>query len=156
MSEQHWQLELDDAGIAWLKIDKHDGGANVLSGPVLRELNDLLDELHAKPPAGVVIYSGKPSGFIMGADINEFTKIENTEQAYTLIRLGQQVLDRIEALPCPSVAYINGFALGGGLELLSNQTSASSACPKCSLVSTPDLAAPSVRSDCVASDRRCN
>lgn len=117
MSEQHWQLELDDAGIAWLKIDKHDGGANVLSGPVLRELNDLLDELHAKPPAGVVIYSGKPSGFIMGADINEFTKIENPEQAYTLIRLGQQVLDRIEALPCPSVAYINGFALGGGLEL---------------------------------------
>jgi 3-hydroxyacyl-CoA dehydrogenase/enoyl-CoA hydratase/3-hydroxybutyryl-CoA epimerase len=117
MDTIHWTSEIDDRGIAWLCIDKADGGANVLSGDVLKELNSIIEPLAAEPPAGVVIHSGKRNGFVMGADINEFTKIENPQQAYELIRLGQQVLDRLEALPCPTVAAINGFALGGGLEL---------------------------------------
>lgn len=117
MTQQHWTSETDANGIAWLCIDKADGGANVLSGEVLTELNAIIEPLAAEPPAGVVIHSGKRNGFVMGADINEFTTIENPDQAYSLIRLGQQVLDRLEALPCPTVAVINGFALGGGLEL---------------------------------------
>lgn len=117
MTENHWSAETDSNGIAWLQIDKSDGGANVLSGPVLLELNGLLETFENDTPKGVVVYSGKKNGFIMGADINEFTKIENPEQAYDLIRLGQKVLDRLEALPVPTVAVINGFALGGGLEL---------------------------------------
>jgi 3-hydroxyacyl-CoA dehydrogenase/enoyl-CoA hydratase/3-hydroxybutyryl-CoA epimerase len=117
MSGNHWTTKTDEDGIAWLALDKTDGGANVLSGPVLLELNELLDTLESALPRGVIIHSTKKSGFIMGADINEFTKIENSEQAYELIRLGQKVLDRLEALRCPSVAVISGFALGGGLEL---------------------------------------
>jgi 3-hydroxyacyl-CoA dehydrogenase/enoyl-CoA hydratase/3-hydroxybutyryl-CoA epimerase len=117
MTQQHWTSETDANGIAWLCIDKADGGANVLSGEVLSELNAIIEPLAAEPPTGVVIHSGKRNGFVMGADINEFTTIENPDQAYSLIRLGQQVLGRLEALPCPTVAVINGFALGGGLEL---------------------------------------
>ncbi len=117
MTMKHWNSEIDSDGIAWLKLDKADSGANVLSGDVLQELNDLIEQLESKLPRGVVVYSGKQSGFVMGADINEFTTIENTQQAYELIRLGQSVFDRLEALPCPTVAVINGFALGGGLEL---------------------------------------
>jgi len=117
MTQQHWTSETDADGIAWLCIDKAGGGANVLSGEVLTELNAIIEPFAAGPPAGVVIHSGKRNGFVMGADINEFTTIENPEQAYSLIRLGQQVLDKLEALPCPTVAVINGFALGGGLEL---------------------------------------
>lgn len=117
MTDRHWTVERDDDDVAWLKLDKTDGGANVLSGPVLRELNDLLASLEDARPKGVVVHSGKRNGFIMGADINEFTRIENPDQAYELIRLGQQVLDRLEVLPVPTVAVINGFALGGGLEL---------------------------------------
>jgi 3-hydroxyacyl-CoA dehydrogenase/enoyl-CoA hydratase/3-hydroxybutyryl-CoA epimerase len=117
MTLQHWASETDANGIAWLCIDKADGGANVLSGEVLTELHSIIEPMAATPPAGVVIYSGKRNGFVMGADINEFTTIENPQQAYELIRLGQQVLDKLEALPCPTVAVINGFALGGGLEL---------------------------------------
>ena len=117
MTQRHWASETDGDGIVWLRIDKADGGANVLSREVLTELHELIEPLAGNPPKGVVIHSGKSSGFVMGADINEFTKIENPEQAYELIRLGQKVLDRLEALPCPTVSVINGFALGGGLEL---------------------------------------
>jgi 3-hydroxyacyl-CoA dehydrogenase/enoyl-CoA hydratase/3-hydroxybutyryl-CoA epimerase len=53
----------------------------------------------------------------MGADINEFTTIKSSDEAYKLIRQGQQMMDVFEALACPTVAAINGFALGGGLEL---------------------------------------
>jgi len=117
MALKHWTSESDDEGIVWLCIDKADSGANVLSGEVLTELNELIVPMHGDVPTGIVIHSGKRNGFVMGADINEFTTIETPEQAYDLIRLGQQVLDKLEALPCPTVAVINGFALGGGLEL---------------------------------------
>lgn len=117
MSDKHWKLERDADDIAWLEIDKQDGSANVLSAAVLSQLNDVLGELESALPRGLVIHSGKSGGFIMGADIKEFTQIETPDQAYELVRQGQQVLDRLEDLACPSVAVINGFALGGGLEL---------------------------------------
>ncbi|HUD97292.1 MAG TPA: enoyl-CoA hydratase-related protein, partial [Woeseiaceae bacterium] len=113
----HWRCEPDQDGVLWLCIDKADGSANVLSRPVLEELAEIIAALESKPPQGIVIYSGKKNGFIMGADINEFTKIADPDQAYDLIRVGQQVLERLGALRCPTVAAIQGFALGGGLEL---------------------------------------
>ena len=112
-----WRIETDNDGIVWLCIDKGNSSANVLSGPVLTELANIIAPYEDDPPRGLVIYSGKSNGFVMGADINEFTQIDSVEQAYELIRLGQQVLDRLEALRCPTVAAINGFSLGGGLEL---------------------------------------
>ena len=113
----HWRQETDNDGIVWWCIDKADASANVLSGEVLSELVGMLGPLEHNPPRGLVIHSGKHSGFVMGADINEFTSIDSADQAYELIRLGQQVFERLEALRCPTVAVINGFALGGGLEL---------------------------------------
>ena len=114
---KHWRQEEDAEGIVWWCIDKADASANVLSGEVLQELDGMLMPLERNPPRGLVLYSGKRSGFVMGADINEFTTIDSADQAFTLIRLGQQVFDRLEALRCPTVAVINGFALGGGFEL---------------------------------------
>jgi len=81
----HWTSEKDENGIVWLGIDKADSSANVLSESVLRELADHIVQLEADLPKGVVIYSGKSNGFVMGADINEFTTIEDTDQAYALI-----------------------------------------------------------------------
>ena len=115
---QHWTKETDNDGIAWLRLDKADASANVLSTEVMTELGDILTELEANVPRGVVLYSGKHSGFVMGADINEFTGIDTPEKAYEVTRLGQQLFDRIEALPCPTVAVVNGYAMGGGLELI--------------------------------------
>ena len=114
---QHWKLETDGAGISWLCIDKTDVNANVLSSEVIRELNDVLDGLEKNPPAGLVLYSGKPGSFIMGADINEFTEFSTPDEVARLGQLAQQVFLKIRALPCPTVAAVNGVCLGGGLEI---------------------------------------
>jgi 3-hydroxyacyl-CoA dehydrogenase/enoyl-CoA hydratase/3-hydroxybutyryl-CoA epimerase len=98
-------------------LDKVEASANTLSADVLRELDTHLTELERAKPAAVIVCSGKSSGFVAGADIKEFTGLRDPDQAYALIRTGQRVFDRLEALPCPTVAAINGFALGGGLEL---------------------------------------
>jgi 3-hydroxyacyl-CoA dehydrogenase/enoyl-CoA hydratase/3-hydroxybutyryl-CoA epimerase len=112
-----WKLERDSDGIAWLTIDKPGSSANVLSGSVLTELDALLTALEKDLPHGVVVISGKKSGFVAGADIKEFTGLTDAESGYRLIHRGQEVLNRLAALPRPSVAAIHGFALGGGLEL---------------------------------------
>ncbi len=89
----------------------------MLSAAVLGELAVELARIAAAKPVGVVLRSGKRNGFVAGADIKEFLDLRTPEEAYALIRAGQEVLDRLENLPCPSVAAIHGFALGGGLEL---------------------------------------
>ncbi len=112
-----WRIERDSDSVVWLTIDKPGTSANVLSSDVLLELNTLLEPLASNPPRAVIVISGKKSGFIAGADIKEFTSITNVEEGYRLIHAGQEVLNRLEALRCPTVAAIHGFALGGGLEL---------------------------------------
>ena len=113
----HWKFERDADGIAWLGADKRDASANVLSKDVVRELAELMNGIEADVPRALIVYSAKPSGFVAGADIKDFTTLKTPDEAFTLIRAGQEVFDRIEALRCPTVAAIHGFALGGGLEL---------------------------------------
>src|SRR5437660_1452094 len=112
-----WTLARDAEGLAWLTIDKPGTSANVLSSGVLAELDGLLAALERDRPRGVVVISAKKSGFIAGADIREFTGITDAASGYELIHRGQEVLNRLARLPCPSVAAIHGLALGGGLEL---------------------------------------
>lgn len=118
MELQHWAVESDEDGIAWLRIDKAESSANVLSSEVMTELNSVIDSMQTVTPRGLVIHSGKHNGFIMGADIKEFTSVDTPELAYEVTRLGQKIFDKIESLGCPTVAAINGFAMGGGLELV--------------------------------------
>jgi 3-hydroxyacyl-CoA dehydrogenase/enoyl-CoA hydratase/3-hydroxybutyryl-CoA epimerase len=112
-----WSLEIDADRVAWLTLDTPGTSTNVLSAAVLRDLAARLADIAAKPPAGVVIRSAKPNGFVAGADIKEFVQIRTPEQGYELVRAGQAVLQTLEDLPCPSVAALHGFVLGGGLEL---------------------------------------
>jgi 3-hydroxyacyl-CoA dehydrogenase / enoyl-CoA hydratase / 3-hydroxybutyryl-CoA epimerase len=117
MSGGSWSLHIDPDRIGWLTCDTPGASTNVLSAPVVRELAARLDEIAAQRPVGVVVSSAKPNGFIAGADIREFVKIGSSEEAYELVRAGQSVLQQLEDLPCPTVAALHGFALGGGLEL---------------------------------------
>ncbi|HKU15284.1 MAG TPA: 3-hydroxyacyl-CoA dehydrogenase NAD-binding domain-containing protein [Steroidobacteraceae bacterium] len=112
----HWRLATDADGVAWLALDKAGTSTNSLSREVMEELDVLLTELVRSLPKALVVASAK-RGFIAGADIKEFLGIRSPDQAYELIRRGQQVLDKLAAFPRPTVACINGFALGGGLEV---------------------------------------
>jgi 3-hydroxyacyl-CoA dehydrogenase/enoyl-CoA hydratase/3-hydroxybutyryl-CoA epimerase len=119
MSEvgRNWSIEVDADGIAWLGINCPGSGANTLGREVMAELDSRLAEIEQIRPQGVVVWSAKDSGFIAGADIGEFSGLTDSGTAYELVRAGQQVLERLASLPCPTVAAIHGFALGGGLEL---------------------------------------
>jgi len=112
-----WSLDVDADRVAWLTCDTPGTSTNVLSAAVLQDLSVQLADVAGQRPAGVVILSAKANGFVAGADIKEFLQIRTPEEGYGLVRAGQKVLQALEDLPCPSVAALHGFALGGGLEL---------------------------------------
>ncbi|MCP4075593.1 MAG: crotonase [Gammaproteobacteria bacterium] len=117
-SSDHWTWEVDDKGILWLTLDRQGGNANYLSRDVMDQLDNLLDDVIKELPTAVVFRSGKSSGFIAGADINEFLEVTNQQEALIIIKRGQDVFSKIEALPCPTIAVIEGFCMGGGTELV--------------------------------------
>jgi len=114
---KHWKLETDNDGIVWCHLDKQGVSANVLSTDVLDEFGEIVTTLEQDLPRGVVILSDKTSGFIAGADVSEFTGIENREQALAVMHKVHNLFNRFEALSCPTLCLINGFCLGGGMEL---------------------------------------
>jgi 3-hydroxyacyl-CoA dehydrogenase / enoyl-CoA hydratase / 3-hydroxybutyryl-CoA epimerase len=116
-ARKHWQARADAQGIRWLTLDEANASANTLSAEVLAELAAELDEVEIEKPRGVVFASGKSSGFILGADVNEFAKLRDAAEGTAAAAQGQALMQRIADLPMPTVAAIDGFALGGGLEL---------------------------------------
>ena len=113
----NWTLDIDGDNIGWLCIDKADASTNVLSGSIMLELGEKLASVASSGVRALVVTSGKKRGFIAGADIKEFVDIDDVDKAYELIKQGQDVLQALADLPCPTIGLINGFALGGGLEV---------------------------------------
>lgn len=116
-SLRHWRRETDAEGVCWLRLDKAESSANTLSREVMLELDGILEELRSAPPRGLVFASAKRTGFVLGADVKEFEKLASAAEGAQLAARGQRTLARIERLACPTAAAIDGFALGGGLEL---------------------------------------
>lgn len=116
---QHWKLDIDQDAILWLTIDRHNATVNSLNREVVSELEQILDDLTQNNLIkALILRSGKTSGFVAGADIEQFLKLETEEQAFDLVRQAQKVFDKLEALSIPTIAMIDGFCLGGGLELV--------------------------------------
>ncbi|WP_232844938.1 3-hydroxyacyl-CoA dehydrogenase NAD-binding domain-containing protein [Paracoccus onubensis] len=111
----HWRQAEDD-GIVWLVLDCPDSPVNIVSEEVLTGLDAALRKLAETVPRALVIRSAKPGGFAAGADIDSFDRISG-ESAIRLLEQGHAVLDRLEALPCPTIAVIHGAALGAGFEI---------------------------------------
>jgi 3-hydroxyacyl-CoA dehydrogenase/enoyl-CoA hydratase/3-hydroxybutyryl-CoA epimerase len=115
---QHWRLETDVHTILWLYFDKKNASVNTINREVMEEFSSIVDILqHDTTYKGVILASAKKSGFIAGADIAQFAQFKDMNEATSLLALGQRILDKWESLKLPTVAMIDGFCLGGGLEL---------------------------------------
>jgi len=118
---KHWRFEIDAERLGWLTIDTPKSSVNTLSRETIAELEKLVarfEELVATSElVGVILLSGKESGFIAGADISEFDAMADFAILPEALRRTHELFTRIEKLKVPVVAGIHGFCLGGGLEL---------------------------------------
>ena len=114
---QHWHLEIDRHHVAWISLDKEGSAVNTIDLNVLNELKDILDYLETQSFYGVIFSSAKTSGFVAGADINMFQTLKNADDINNFLHFCHGLFDRIENLSVPTVCLIDGFCLGGGLEL---------------------------------------
>lgn len=116
---KHWRLESDADNTLWVYFDKQNASVNTMDREVMEEFSLIVDAISADPThKGVILASGKKSGFIAGADIAQFTQFKDIDEGVSVLTLGQNILNKFEALKIPTVAMIDGFCLGGGLELV--------------------------------------
>jgi 3-hydroxyacyl-CoA dehydrogenase/enoyl-CoA hydratase/3-hydroxybutyryl-CoA epimerase len=114
---KHWRPEKGADGILVLTIDRAGESANSLGREVLEELLALLERVAIEPPKGVIVRSGKPGSFVVGADLREFEQFARKGQVLDAIRRGHRAFDALAALPCPTVSAIHGACMGGGTEI---------------------------------------
>ena len=116
-----WRLSVDYEGIAWALMDREGERVNSMGRRLTEELGEIVKwaetaAIHGEIK-GLVLMSAKPTGFLVGADIREFSRFATEPQIKEVVKEMLGLLDRIEKLPIPVVAAIHGFCLGGGLEL---------------------------------------
>jgi len=113
---KHWRWEKDREGLVWLTFDKQGESANTFSKEALTELSSCLTEIGNALPKGLIIRSAK-EGYIAGADVEEFTRFKSGAEALGFVKLGWDVFQQLRELPFPTTAMVNGFCMGGGVEL---------------------------------------
>jgi len=114
------KLTIEEGDIAVLTLDDPRGSANVLSRSLLEEFEKHINDLAArKNLAGLVIRSGKPGVFIVGADIREFLESIDAprDQIVEMCNRGRQLFARLSQLPFVTVTAYHGQCVGGGAEM---------------------------------------
>jgi 3-hydroxyacyl-CoA dehydrogenase / enoyl-CoA hydratase / 3-hydroxybutyryl-CoA epimerase len=113
-----FDFKIDKNGIARLTFDQKDEKVNKLSSKALSELSKTLKEASINKNIQILVFDSKKENiFIAGADINEIKDISNEEDALKKVSQGQNILNQIANLSFPTISFINGACLGGGLEL---------------------------------------
>ena len=111
----YFKLEIDGF-IATITISRPEA-LNALSTAVVKELGELIDDLSEMKDLRAVIFTGDgKKAFVSGGDIKEMYSM-NPDDAVAFSKLGTSVLNKIENMPQPTIAAVNGYALGGGTEL---------------------------------------
>jgi 3-hydroxypropionyl-coenzyme A dehydratase len=101
--------------LGWIYLNRPDK-LNAINDQLMKDLRQAVDELVADDQIRVIIIAGLGKAFCAGADISQF-KTLNGLTAWEFAKKGRELMDYIENLPKPTIAMINGYALGGGLEL---------------------------------------
>ena len=115
-SPRAFEVQRDgDLAIVWFDLPGEK--VNKLSSSVLHELAGVVDQIASSDAKKVMFASRKPGIFIAGADVQEFTRVTNADEAKAYVLLGQQVFTKIAKLKQATVAAIDGACLGGGCEL---------------------------------------
>ena len=117
ISLAHWQLKMDVDDVLWAFADRQGESVNSLSPDMLRELSDIITFAEQRAVSGLGFLSAKSSGFIAGFDIRHFDNIDNTDELREALHDANAIFDRLEQAPFPTACGIDGFCLGGGLEL---------------------------------------
>lgn len=112
--ESHVHLEWEE-GIAWITVARPQA-LNALDAQVLEDFTRVLDRVEADQARCAVVQGAGNRAFVAGADIAQMVELDPTA-AQSFARRGQAAFERLEALSFPVIAAVNGFALGGGLEL---------------------------------------
>ncbi|KYJ87278.1 3-hydroxyacyl-CoA dehydrogenase NAD-binding domain-containing protein [Sulfurovum riftiae] len=115
---EYFEQHKDGRGIVTLTFDTPDKAVNVLCFDALYAFDKILEEIENDTTIkALFIESAKESVFIAGADIKEIKAFKDETEIKTKLRQGQKIFKRLENLPFPTVAVIDGACLGGGLEL---------------------------------------
>ncbi len=109
------QFEINNTGVAYLTVSRPKA-LNALNSEVFSDLEKLLLEIESNSSIKCLVITGEGKSFVAGADIKEMSG-HSAEQAQEMSQRGQHIFNRISGLPFPTIAAVNGFALGGGLEL---------------------------------------
>ena len=115
---QHWSVSVDADNLCWLILDVAGKSVNVLTHAVMAELGQILDWLDQQDTiAGIGMLSGKPGGFVYGADIAEFELLTTADDVLQHMQMVHGLFNRIESFGAPTIVGIDGIAVGGGLEI---------------------------------------
>jgi 3-hydroxyacyl-CoA dehydrogenase / enoyl-CoA hydratase / 3-hydroxybutyryl-CoA epimerase len=114
---RHWRTDTGADGILTLTLDRAGESANALGREVLEELGSIVERIALEPPRGVIVVSGKPGSFVVGADLKEFEEYALKNQVLDAIQRGHRVFDALAALRVPTVSAIHGVCMGGGTEM---------------------------------------
>lgn len=109
------RLDIQDNGVGLLTIERPEA-LNALNEALLLELEECLTEISKESRIKVLVITGSGRAFVAGADIAVMHPM-GEEQAKVFSLLGQRTFNQLSNLPQPTIAAINGYALGGGLEL---------------------------------------